>query len=112
MFEKRSYTRPVASSHDRLGASPKEPVGLALQPVLSDRVNVLLDWARAKSRPAWNRRDVVAALIYGSPNNAEAFENLIKRYEEASVGEARLRGQAARSTASKHPGRVPRAKKA
>lgn len=112
MFEKRRYTPSMARQRIRLAASPKEPVGLALQPVLSERVNVLLDWARARSRPAWNRRDVVAALIYASPETPETFEDLIKHYEEASVADARLRGQSATRARIKHPGRVPRAGKA
>jgi hypothetical protein len=111
MFEQRRYTHRMAGRQERLAATPKEPVGLALQPVLSDRVNVLLGWARASSRPAWNRRDVVAALIYASPDSPETFEDLIKRYEEATVADARLPGQRAALAPIKHPGRIPRARK-
>jgi hypothetical protein len=95
----------MAKPADRLAAVSKDSVGLALQPVLSERVNLLLAWARASGRK-WDRRDVVASLVFASPKNKDDFEELIKRYEEATVADARIKGQRDAQFA-KRPGRVP-----
>lgn len=98
----------MSRREELLAAAQKVPVGLALQPVLSERINVLLGMARRYGRN-WNRQDVVAAVVFGGPRDESALRAVIDEYERASIDDARIPGQP-RDRMFRRPGRVSRAR--
>ncbi len=99
----------MATRDDRLLASvDKVAVGLALQPVLSERINVHLAQARRYGKN-WNRQDVIAALVFGGPRDEASLRVLIDAYERASVDDARVVGQP-HTDSPRRPGRIARAR--
>jgi hypothetical protein len=96
----------MTTSSELLSAAEKHSVGLALPDVLDDKVNGLLAIARGQLGKKYDRRDIVAALVFGGPLDKEGLRTLLSAYEDATVGSARLKGfsNAARP---RRPGRVP-----
>ena len=99
----------MAKPGQLLAAADRHWVGLALPDVLDDNVNALLLMARQLGKK-YDRRDVLAALVFAGPRDKVGLQKLINEFESVTVAEARIKG-AARSLGGRRPGRIPRQRK-
>lgn len=98
---------PVDAS---LRACEDYSVGLSLSGPISDRLDALVALTEAAGERT-TRKELIASLVLAAPAKGEALATVLKRYRQASVGEALLRAPSTRRTvhsSTRKPGPRPR----
>jgi hypothetical protein len=72
-----------------LSDSPERSVGLALPVPISDRVDALVALTE-ETGDRTNRKELIASLILAAPANGEELARALRRFRQATVGDARL----------------------
>ena len=91
---------------------PEGSVGLSFPLPISDRLDALVSLAEASGERT-NRKELVASLILSAPIQGPELASNLRRYRQASAGEARTAGQgsgAVLTLAPRRPGPRPRRK--
>jgi len=91
---------------------PEGSVGLSFPLPISDRLDALVSLAEASGERT-NRKELVASLILSAPVQGSELASNLRKYRQASAGEARTTGQgsgAVLTVAPRRPGPRPRSK--
>lgn len=91
---------------------PEGSVGLSFPLPISDRLDALVSLAEASGERT-NRKELVASLILSAPIQGPELASNLRKYRQASAGEARTAGQgseAVLTVAPRRPGPRPRRK--
>jgi hypothetical protein len=85
---------PKLDSRDRLVESADKPLGQRVPAALHERVERLCDEAFAAGEPVRpSKMTMIAAVLLAAPTDGAELRALLRRYGEATVGEA-LPGEA------------------